>query len=100
MSTLESAIAFSLIILLLVFMITGPESLALESFECTKDGGNELYYMERNDEVISKHFVHDVTCYDTSPERFCTFLTGLSDNFKLIYGSMYDLTKEATDDED
>lgn len=100
MSTLESAIAFSLIILLLVFMITGPESLALESFNRAKDGGTELYYMERDDEVMDKHYVHAVTCYDTSPERFCTFLTGLSDNFKLIYGSMYDLTKEAAEDED
>ena len=100
MSTLESALAFSLIIIVLVFMITAPESIALESFDRAKDGGNELYFMERDQEVMSKHYVHSVACYDTSPERFCTFLTGLSDNFRLLYGSMYDLTKEAAEDED
>lgn len=100
MSTLESALAFSLIIIVLVFILTAPESVAMDSFDLAKDGGTELFYMEKNSEVMDKHYVSGVACYDTSPERFCTFLTGLSDNYKLIYGSMYDLTQEATEDDD
>lgn len=99
MSTLESAICFSLIILLLSFMITGPEAIALESFDVAKDGGNELFYMEADDEVISKNTVRGVICYDTSPEKLCTYLTGLSDNFKLVYGAVFDLSQEAPNEE-
>ena len=99
MSTLESAICFSLIILLLSFMITGPEAIALESFDVAKDGGNELFYMQADKEVLSKNTVRDVTCYDTSPEKLCTYLTGLSDNFKLVYGAVFDLSQEAPNEE-
>ena len=94
MSTLESAIAFSLIIILLCFMITGPETIALDSFDMAKDGGIELFYMESDREVAYKNQVHGVTCYDTSPEKLCTFLTGISDNFRLIYGSVFELAEE------
>ena len=99
MSTLETAISFSLILLLLTFLITGPEAIALDSFECAKDGGNELFYMEQDREVMYGNTVHGVTCYDTSAERLCTFLTGISDNFRLIYGSVFDLSKGAENEE-
>ena len=94
MSTLESAIAFSLILILLAFMVSGPESVALESFELAKDGGNELFFMERDKGVISSNSVNGVVCYDVSPEKLCTYLTGVSDNFRLIYGSVFELSKE------
>ena len=100
MSSLESAIAFSLIIVMLVFMISAPEKTALESFQCAKDGGNELFYMERDKEVTYKNTVRGVVCYDTAPEKLCTFLTGVSDNFRLIYGSVFDFSQEAQDEED
>ena len=45
MLTLEAALTFSLILVMLAFMITGPESIALDSFQCAKDGGNELFFM-------------------------------------------------------
>ena len=92
MSSLESAICFSLILVLLAFMITGPEAIALDSFQCAKDGGNELFYMERDRDVLSRNSVRGVDCYDSSPEKLCTFLTGISDNFRLIYGSVFDLS--------
>ena len=100
MSSLESAIAFSLILIMLVFMISAPEKIALESFECAKDGGNELFFMERDREVAYKNYVRGVVCYDTSPEKLCTFLSGVSDNFRLIYGAGFDMAKEAQDEED
>ena len=94
MSTIESAVAFSLILILLAFMITGPEAIALDSFEQAKAGGNELFYMERDKDLLSRNYVDGTVCYDTSPEKFCTYLTGISDNFRLIYGSFTVLGKE------
>ena len=99
MSTLESAIAMSLILVMLAFMIAGPEALALDSYDCAKDGGNELFYMEKDKEIFDKNIVGDATCYDASPERLCTYLTGLSDNFRLIYGTVFDLAQEGSNEE-
>ena len=99
MSTLEAAITFSLILIVLSFMITGPEAIALDSYESAKAGGNELFYMEQDREVLYKNTVDGALCYDTSPEKFCTYLTGISDNFRLIYGSVFDLSQEAKDED-
>ncbi len=100
MSTLESAIVFSLILVMLSFMIAGPEAIMLDSFDCAKDGGNELFYMEQDKEVMEKNYVHGTVCYDTSPEKLCTYLTGLSDNFRIIYGAFNDLAEEVSNEEE
>ena len=71
----------------------------MDSYDCAKDGGNELFYMEQDKEVLEKNYVHGVVCYDTSPEKMCTYLTGLSDNFRIIYGAFSDLAKEGADEE-
>ena len=99
MSTLESAICFSLILILLSFMITGPEAVALDSFECAKSGGRELVLMNSDNGILDKHTVKGAVCYDTSPEKLCTYLSGISENYRLIYGSVFDLSKEASDEE-
>ena len=99
MSTLEAAITFSLILVMLAFMVTGPEAIALDSFECAKDGGNELFFMESDKDVADKVIVGGVSCYDTSPEKLCTYLTGISDNFRLVYGAFYELSQEGTNEE-
>ena len=100
MSTLETAITFSLILILLTFMITGPEAVALDSFDCAKAGGNELFFMERDEEILKKNLVDGTDCYDASPEKLCTFLTGVSDNFRLVYGTVYSFSGEAPDEEE
>ena len=97
MSTLETAVVFTLILVMISFMITGPEAIALDSFECAKDGGNELFFMERDREVLDENYVSGVVCYDASPEKLCTFVSGISDNFRLIYGSVFDLSQEGED---
>lgn len=94
MSTLEAAIAFSLILVMLTFMVTAPERVALDSFKCAKAGGNELYYMESDRDVMDKYSVGGVYGYDTSPEKLCTYLSGVSDNFRLIYGAVFELGQE------
>ena len=56
---------------------------------------------EQDRELIYKNTVKGAVCYDTSPEKFCTYLSGISDNFRLIYGSVFGLSqeaKEATDE--
>ena len=62
MSTLEAAITFSLILIVLSFMITGPEAIALDSYESAKAGGNELFYMEQDREVLYKNTVDGALC--------------------------------------
>ena len=99
MSTLESAVAFSLILILLAFMITGPEAVALESYGQAKAGGNELFFMEMDKDLACRNYVDGSVCYDTSPERLCTFLTGISDNFRIVYGAIYDLSQEESNEE-
>ncbi len=99
MSTLESAICMSLILIMLAFMITGPEAVALDSFDCAKAGGKELSYMERDKEILYEKKIRGSVCYGTSPERLCTFLSGVSDNFRITYGVVFDLSKEASDEE-
>lgn len=99
MSTLEAAITFSLILIMITFMVTGPEKIALDSFECAKDGGNELFYMESDRDVMDKNIVGGVYCYDTSPEKLCTYLSGVSDNFRLIYGAVFELGQEENNEE-
>lgn len=99
MSTLESAISFSLILVMLAFLITFPEAVALESFSKAKEGGRELYYMERDKEIAYKNPIGDVVCYDTAPEKLCTYLSGISDNFRIIYGSVFELSKETAHEE-
>ena len=99
MSTLESVITMTLILFMLAFLITGPEAVAMDSFDCARHVGIELFDMEKDRAILYSNDVAGATCYDTSPERFNTFLSGLSDNFRLIYGSLYDLAKEAADEE-
>ena len=60
--------------------------------------------MEKDRDVLYKNNVRGVDCYDASPEKLCTFLTGISDNFRLFYGTTFDLAnakpgKEAPDEE-
>ena len=55
--------------------------------------------MERDKDIADKVVVSGVDCYDTSPEKLCTYLSGISDNFRLIYGSVYELSQEAADEE-
>lgn len=100
MSTLESAITISLILLMLSFMIAAPEAVALDSFDAAKHGGIELFDMEKDREIIYSNVVDGATCYDTSPEKFNTFLTGLSDNYRLIYGTVFEFSKKEAQDEE
>lgn len=86
MSTLETAIVFSLVLMLLSFMVTAPESTALEAFDDCKYGFEECDFQNKDRKLVMEKKIGTAVSYDVSPERLCTYLTGLSDNFRLVYG--------------
>lgn len=86
MSTLESAVVFSLILTLLTFMVTAPESTAIGAFDDCRYGFEECGFQNRDGKLLNEKKIGNTVSYDASPERLCTYLTGLSDNFRLVYG--------------
>jgi len=86
MSTLESAIVFTLILTLLTFMVTAPESAAISAIDDCRYGFEECAFQNKDKKLLNDKKIGTAVSYDASPERLCTYLTGLSDNFRLIYG--------------
>ena len=86
MSTLESAIVFTLVISLLTFMVTAPESVAMSAVDDCRHGFEECAFQNRDIKLLNDRKIGSAVSYDASPEKLCTYLTGLSDNFRLIYG--------------
>ena len=88
MSTLETAIAFTVIITFLTFLIVCPEELALQSLEDVKAGSEEIGFYIYDDSLMDSRDIGGNESYNTSPEKLCTYLTGISDNYRIIYGTI------------
>ena len=88
MSTLETAIAFTVIIAFLTFMIVGPEKLALQCIEDVRAGRQEIGFYIQDHSLLESSDIGGSESYNTSPEKLCTFLTGISDNYRIIYGTI------------
>ena len=88
MSTLETAIAFTVIITFLTFLIVCPEELALQSLEDVKAGGEEIGFFIDDSALMDSRTIGGSDSYNTSPEKLCTYLTGISDNYRIIYGTI------------
>lgn len=88
MSTLETAIAFTVIIAFLTFLIVGPEQLALQCIEDVRSGEQEISFYILDDSLLECAEIGGTESYNTSPEKLCTFLTGISDNYRIIYGTI------------
>lgn len=86
MSTLETAIVFTIVLTLLTFMVTAPESTAIAAIEDCRYGFEEISFQNKDKKLLNEKKIGSAISYDASPERLCTYLTGLSDNFRLIYG--------------
>ena len=86
MSTLESAIVFTLMLTLLTFMVTAPESTAMSAIDDCRHGFEECVFQNSDKKLLNDKKIGTAVSYDASPERLCTYLTGLSDYFRLIYG--------------
>ncbi|MCR4688586.1 MAG: hypothetical protein K5745_03435 [Saccharofermentans sp.] len=90
MSTLEAAISMSVILVFLTFLITGPETLAIDTFEEAIDGANETRYYLDDDGLMDSSVMDGINVYNTSAEKLNTYLTGISDNYRLVYGIFAD----------
>jgi hypothetical protein len=88
MSTLETAIAFTVIITFLTFLIVCPEELALRSIEDVKAGGEEIGFYIDDSSLMDSRAIGGSESYNTSPEKLCTYLTGISDNYRIVYGTI------------
>ena len=88
MSTLETAIAFTVIVTFLTFLIVCPEELALQSLEDVKAGGEEIGFFIDDSSLMDSRTIGGSESCNTSPEKLCTYLTGISDNYRIIYGTI------------
>ncbi|MBP5261663.1 MAG: hypothetical protein J6Z43_06020 [Clostridiales bacterium] len=86
-STLETAIVFSLVITALCILVLGPEDICLESLEDCGYGMDEISFQIMDGAVASFCKVDGIKICDCSPERFCTYISGLSDSYRIIYGA-------------
>ena len=87
-STIEAAIAISLVLVIITALILGPEDVCIRACEDLNCGMAEIEFEMNDSEVASFREIGGVTVSDASPERLCTFLSGLSDNFRLIFGGV------------
>ena len=99
MSTLETAIVFTIVLTLITFFVTAPESTAMEAFNDCKYGFEESSFQNRDKTLLTERKIGSAVSYDASPERLCTYLTGLSDNFRLIYGKAAGIASGVDTDE-
>ena len=87
-SSVETSIVFTTVMLILVFLITGSQDMTLEGLAKAKTGIKEIAYMEENKDIYSTKTIAGVNAVNTSPEQMCTLLSGLSDNFRIIYDAV------------
>ena len=82
MSSLETAIVFSAVLIVLSGLIVLPADLCARTLSDAMAAIEDVY--ERDSDVIS-------------PERLNTFFTGISENYRIIYGS---ILEEVSDEEE
>lgn len=73
MSTLETSVVFSAILLVLTGLIVLPARLCADTVEDINVAIADICYSDQ--EALS-------------PERINTFLSGISDNYRIIYGTI------------
>ena len=73
MSSLETAIVFSVVLTVLSGMIILPAKLCADTLTDARDAVTDI--LEPDIDIIS-------------PERLNTFLTGISENYRIIYGAI------------
>ena len=79
-TTLESAVVISTVITVITAFVVVPASFCADTHSDYTQAKTEIMEEER----------------DISQEALCTFLTGLSENYRMIYGGI----KDALDSED
>ena len=82
MSSLETAIVFSVVLTVLSGMIILPAQLCADTLSDAREAITDV--IEPDADIIS-------------PERLNTFLTGISENYRIIYGA---IAGEVSDEEE
>jgi len=82
MSSLETAIVFSVVLTVLSGMIIFPAELCADTLSDAREAITDV--IEPDADIIS-------------PERLNTFLTGISENYRIIYGA---IAGEVSDEEE
>ena len=44
--------------------------------------------MRRPSSLMDSRTIGGSESYNTSPEKLCTYLTGISDNYRIVYGTI------------
>ena len=87
-SSVETAIVFTAVMLIITFLITGSQEVAVDSFQKAKGGVKEIVYMVNDEDIHSVEKIGGVSAVNTSPEKLCTLLSGVSDNYRIIYDAV------------
>lgn len=73
-TTLESAVVIAAVITVITMFIVVPASFCADTYSDFTEAEEEILEEDR----------------DISQEALCTFLTGLSENYRMIYGGIRD----------
>ncbi|MBQ4270774.1 MAG: hypothetical protein II718_03035 [Clostridiales bacterium] len=89
-STLEAAVVFSAVITIITTFIIFPLDMCGRCKElCDSFLAEQEEYLS-NEEIVDTSSMDGYDLTDISPERFCTFVSGLSDNYRIIYDTLGD----------
>lgn len=87
-STLETAITITLVLTILVFIVTKPEDLCLTAVDFARDGLSEISFYVDESKITDFKAMDGYLVSSVSQERFCTYISGLSDSYKMIYSEV------------
>ena len=95
-SSIESAVVFTIVLLLLTYLITEPLAIVAE---CSN---SEKMFMDNLEEHLDNSAIYKETDggISTSPEKLCTALSGLSDSYQIIYSGVVDYLSAAEEGDD
>lgn len=87
-ASIENAIVMSAVILIISALIVLPFQMCSDTYSGFCRISEEISYHGEDDEIVSSRNVGAYSSCDVSPERLCTFLTGLSENYRIIYDTI------------
>ena len=82
-SSIEAAICFSLILLLLTIFIVYPNKLRSECVRQAATAVKEIEFRKKSEKVIDTRNIGGVDTVDTSPEQLNTMLNGIIDSIRI-----------------
>jgi len=84
-SSIEASIVFSVVIVILCYLILAPENIIFSSISDVNHGMEELRYQIDDNGVMGDKVIDSCHSISTSPERLCTYFKGITDNYYFTY---------------